>query len=561
MKRIFAFSAFLAVSLVLAVTVAPRPLMAEERDGGVEEFSAYSVARLKLFEGTAWVRMPDTKEWEEFTTNSPIPEKSRISIPEGSEAELQFHGGQFVLLTSGTEVDVRRLDEEVSSFRLRSGEIRFDLPQDDFSPTRVAIPDDGTASFPVPGRYWLFVKDDGRTRLVVRSGEAVVTVGGEDERVRAGEVATIDGGIRVAEYAGPDDEGYLAPPPLTEEEARVDAPPAAVRELSDYGDWVYSNDYGYVWRPMVAEGWSPYYYGRWVWVFPFGWTWLSYEPWGWYPYHFGWWVTDPVLGWVWSPYRSFVSVNLTFGRARVRHYHRGVRFVPGNVRFVREGGNYRWVPLRPGERFVRFGIGRSDTRIVRYERPLAKSSIFYRAGGTRGKGKAEWRDWSGRTKDRRTVVVGPSRDRGGSAPRVVAPPGRERSVPVRERPGSVRPEPRQRIERGSQAEPGKETQKPAVKSAPVEQKRESVPSGRYEKSNQQGVRTDTGSRRDSARPGSSGSPEKADKTVVPEKREKTVTKEKAEKRSPQVQEQKKRSIPPRSDEDDDRDGRKSGRSR
>ena len=182
-------SLFLVAMLALGAAVASRPAHAAETDADEEGFSAYSVARIKIFQGTAWIRSPDSGEWEETTTNSPITERTRVHIPEGSEAELQFHGGQFVLLAGGTEVDIKKFDETNSAFRLRSGEIRFDLPAEDFSPVGVAIPSGGKADFHVPGRYWLFVHDDGQTHLVVRSGESTVSTGKGVFGVKAGQTA------------------------------------------------------------------------------------------------------------------------------------------------------------------------------------------------------------------------------------------------------------------------------------------------------------------------------------------------------------------------------------
>ncbi len=478
MKRISAFSVSMVALVVLSVAALSKPVLAEENENGDEGFSAYSVARLKVFEGTAWVRLPDSGEWDEFTTNSPVPEKSRVNVPEGSEAELQFHGGQFVLLTGGTEIDVRRFDEKASAFRLRSGEIRFDLPPEDFSPTRVMIPGDGKVNFPVPGRYWLSIREDGQTRLVVRTGEAAVTVEREDFRVKAGEAAMIGEGVRVTAYTGHEEDKYAAPPPLTEEERKVEAPPATVQELRNYGEWVNTVDYGYVWRPRVVVGWTPYYYGRWAWVSPFGWTWVSYEPWGWYPYHYGWWVTDPVFGWVWCPYRSFATVSLTFGYSSVRYYHRGTYFYPGTVRFVREGGTVRWIPLRPGERFTRAGFTRSDPRLVRWERPLERNAVFVRTGGDRGKG--EWRDWSAVRKDRRDVVVRARGERiGQPPPRPVAP--RRDGGAVKGRTEGVRPDKPARVQPRTQPDRNRVGRPPEEKRLPEKRGPETVPPVRTER--------------------------------------------------------------------------------
>ena len=325
-----------------------------------------------------WVRPSDGGDWEEFSSNSPIPPRSRVSVPDGSEAELQFHGGQFVLLTSGTDLEVRDLEEGKSDFRLRAGEIRFDLPQDDFAPVSVRVPGGALAQFPVPGRQWLTVTDTNETRLVVRRGSAVVTVEGGEHHLLAGQEAVIGRDVAIGQYRGGAEESAETPPPSEGAEAPADAPPVVVSELREYGEWVNVPTYGTVWRPRVATGWSPYVYGRWVWISPYGWTWVSNEPWGWYPYRCGYWLTDPFYGWIWSPYNAFVSVNFVFGSNRYQHHNVYLR--PATVRFVPAGGNVRWVPLRPGERYRPAGYARGDARLARWNRPLDRGRVFVRRG-------------------------------------------------------------------------------------------------------------------------------------------------------------------------------------
>jgi hypothetical protein len=441
MKRYI--SLFLAALIAFAGASLSSPAFAAEGEADEEGFSAYSVARLKIFQGTAWIRSPDSGEWEEVTTNTPVTERSRVNIPAGSEAELQFHGGQFVLLTEGTEVDVSKFDETNTVFRLRSGEVRFDLPSDDFSPVRMAIPSGSKVDFNVPGRYWLNVRENGQTRLVVRSGEGSVSHEKGAFGVKAGEEAVIGADVHIAAYEGVPEEEAAPPPPLSEEERQAEVPPAAAYELRNYGDWVHSADYGWVWQPRTAAGWSPYYYGRWAWVSPYGWTWVSYEPWGWYPYHFGWWASDPFLGWVWCPFRSFVSVSFAFGHSHFFHHHGNAFFFPATVRFVRDGRSVRWVPLRPGERFVRSGFTRTDARLARFERPLQRGTVFTRAD--RG-GKREWREWTSVRRDRQTVQV---RERAArpSGEAVRRPgPSREERPAVRTPAERIRPERQERVQ-------------------------------------------------------------------------------------------------------------------
>ena len=100
------------------------------------------------------------------------------------------------------------------------------------------------------------------------------------------------------------------------------------RRSDAYGDWAYTNDYGWIWRPHVTVvnnyiNWAPYRYGNWAWISPYGWTWVGYEPWGWAPYHYGRWVYYNNY-WAWCPrsqyYRNrswwrpaLVAFNISFG--------------------------------------------------------------------------------------------------------------------------------------------------------------------------------------------------------------------------------------------------------
>ncbi|MFO7734546.1 MAG: FecR domain-containing protein, partial [Candidatus Aminicenantes bacterium] len=58
-----------------------------------------------------------------------------------------------------------------------------------------------------------------------------------------------------------------------------------------YGEWLWDDFLGYVWRPFIDNarypwGWQPYYYGRWAYSSG-GMFWVPQEPWGWIPYHLG----------------------------------------------------------------------------------------------------------------------------------------------------------------------------------------------------------------------------------------------------------------------------------
>jgi hypothetical protein len=114
-------------------------------------------------------------------------------------------------------------------------------------------------------------------------------------------------------------------------------------ELSPYGTWVYNYDYGYVWLPNVAPGFTPYATdGYWL-LSDQGWTWVSYYSWGWAPFHYGRWYFDPSYGPIWVP-----------------DYEWG----PGWVTWRSSGEYYGWAPIGPG---VSISIAYSNGYNLPYE--------------------------------------------------------------------------------------------------------------------------------------------------------------------------------------------------
>lgn len=86
-------------------------------------------------------------------------------------------------------------------------------------------------------------------------------------------------------------------------------------QLSPYGDWIYSPDYGYVWRPYFdnPESFRPYSSnGNWVYT-DYGWTWASDYNWGWATFHYGRWDFDDYLGWMWIPGYEWAPAWVTWG--------------------------------------------------------------------------------------------------------------------------------------------------------------------------------------------------------------------------------------------------------
>lgn len=86
-------------------------------------------------------------------------------------------------------------------------------------------------------------------------------------------------------------------------------------QLTPYGEWISTSEYGYVWRPYIdpTEGFMPYS-SRGNWAFTnLGWTWVSDYDWGWATFHYGRWYYDDFLGWMWIPGYEWAPAWVTWG--------------------------------------------------------------------------------------------------------------------------------------------------------------------------------------------------------------------------------------------------------
>jgi hypothetical protein len=98
-------------------------------------------------------------------------------------------------------------------------------------------------------------------------------------------------------------------------------------ELSPYGRWINSPQYGSVWSPYVDRGFQPYSTNGYWEVTEYGNTWVSDYEWGWAPFHYGRWSHDDYNGWFWVP---------------------GYEWGPAWVNWRSGGDYYGWAPLGPG---------------------------------------------------------------------------------------------------------------------------------------------------------------------------------------------------------------------
>jgi len=284
------------------------------------------VARLSFIHGSAKVRHAGEKDWTKVTLNLPIVEGDEVVTDSDSRVEVQFDkdshlrleensylkvstlqpAGIAVSINLGTmNVRLREFNKDAQFFEIdapkttlaveRSGSYRVDAGREGSPEVRTSIRAGGEARV-YSDTAGFTLKNDRSAKIFIDGANA-----GEWETTDAGKLAddfdawTLDRDdiitrrLKSASYGKYyDDDIYGAD------------------DLTDYGAWTNTRDYGWVWKPFDASvaqysGWSPYRYGQWSWVPPFGWTWVGDEPWGWATYHHGRWIWAGGA-WAWAPY-------------------------------------------------------------------------------------------------------------------------------------------------------------------------------------------------------------------------------------------------------------------
>lgn len=310
-------------------------------------------ARLSLVQGDVVIQSRDTgPEWAAASINLPLLPGDKIWVPDDGRAEIQFLGGTYLRADRNTSLDITKLkrDEEgkVIQAAIPQGRIYVNY--------RGAAAGDSVFQVDTPfvsamaygrAKFDINVYENGHTEVSVTAGVVYVESQNGNSKVDAGNMIS----IRADNYAElspvrPRDEwikwnlsrdSYLTG-------ARTSSrylPPELDVYSSDFdenGRWVYTSDYGYVWRPLiVVNNWAPYRTGRWCWINS-DYIWVSYEPWGWAPYHYGRWAFRVGIGWFWVP----PAINAAF-------------WAPGFVAWIYTPTYVSWVPLAPGETYYGHG--------------------------------------------------------------------------------------------------------------------------------------------------------------------------------------------------------------
>lgn len=306
------------------------------------------LARTTYLVGDTVFNSPDSKDWDALSPNFTLREGDHLWAGDNSKMEVGFAGGNYAWLNYDSELDVTRLEQTDKGYTLQAG-----LPSGEAS-FMVARPrvgvvfqvDAPNASVRAYGeaRFRVSVASDGSSQVGVSDGSVEVESDKGITDIKPGEMAEVaaDGDVNITSL--PAQDGWDR---WVDSRAHIYARPGRSarylpadmeqysHEFDQGGRWVDAPDYGNVWVPTVAPGWSPYSNGRWCWIGG-NYVWLPYDPW-YAPFHYGRWTWSVSIGWFWAP-------PVTVGY-----------WSPGYVSWV-WGPNYvGWVPLAPREVYYGYG--------------------------------------------------------------------------------------------------------------------------------------------------------------------------------------------------------------
>ena len=408
-------------------------------DDDIDYFENRRVARITVTRGDVQIRRAGETEWEEAAPNVPLLEGDRIATGENSRLEVQFNDRNYLRVDENSLLKIVTLREEgvamslpEGSLSLRLSEINKDREyfEIDAPNTTVSARKEGLYRVDAPRE-----RDEREVRVsVTGGGEARVYTENSGFTIRNGRLARVflDG-----DYAGEfemtaarsfsDDfdrwtgerEDYIARR-RNNSRSYYDPSIYGAAELEEYGDWIFTDDYGYVWRPYRTTissygNWSPYRYGHWRHLPGFGWTWIADEPWGWATSHYGRWVYVGG-GWVWSPYDSW----------RRRAY-----WQPALVIFANVGRNVCWYPM-PYHYGYRHRRDRSRTIIYNNTTVVVNQKVkpVYQVNEIHSKPKAWMQTYAG-------AVSGVPLEEFGKGKRMIRPVGLETAKKAVETPPIV----------------------------------------------------------------------------------------------------------------------------
>jgi len=296
-----------------------------------------SHGRVSFAEDSGLIKGNDDADWSFAALNSLVMPGDQIWADEEGVLELEFSGGTYIRLADGSRMEVIETPPVAvyqgwqGSFYIQrvtrsNGDVNFETPV-------------GSMSVNKNTQVRVDILKEGATTISVRWGSVNFTdLDGRTFRVNGGKRVYIDPGYSPSDptaFNRADEDSFdkwnrdraraiaigseYMPAINT---AAADAP-IGMRDLNDYGDWVYV-DNRYFWRPTVVNNYIPYRRGSWSFVANQGHVWVGDYPFSYVTSHHGFWHNHHRHGWIWA-------YNHTYS--------------PAYAATVRYGDRFVWAPL------------------------------------------------------------------------------------------------------------------------------------------------------------------------------------------------------------------------
>jgi hypothetical protein len=312
------------------------------------------VARIAYITGSVSFEPASVDGWVDASLNYPMTTGDNLYTDNGARAVLRI-GQNAIRLNSGTNFQFVNLSDNVVQTSINAGSLSLRVRHlFDGESWEVDTPN-GAVTLLRTGEYRVDT-DASRnaTMVTVRAGDIEITANNQSFPVHSGQTAYFDNSGNPPDVQAanqPDDFDSF----ISSRDRLEDVPPpqyvspdmVGYEDLNANGDWHNTSDYGQVWTPRVAAGWTPYHQGHWAWVEPWGWTWVDDEPWGFAPFHYGRWAYVHN-SWSWCP--GAVSARVYYAPALVA-FVGGGGFSAGVSIGGGGGGLVGWFPLGPREAY------------------------------------------------------------------------------------------------------------------------------------------------------------------------------------------------------------------
>jgi Family of unknown function (DUF6600)/FecR protein len=271
---------------------------------------------------------------ETAVLNLPLGPGDVIQTTAGRRTEIQFDNGTIVRLDLDSRLKIETVMAQslssvskISNLILQKGQVYVMYRK--YSSLEIFQLVTPGAAVKIDHNSVVLIRlaEDGSTDVQVERGKAYLLCGADkthlsQKRINAKQrgIVSAENRVELAEYEGLSDfkawnesinshfpelhEGNTLPKPIRNVSTAVFE--FAQKFGNMYGEWIWHDLYGYVWRPYLNDQrypwgtWQPYINGSWT-SYGQDMFWVPSEPWGWVPYHLGIWMWDTKKGWMWLP--------------------------------------------------------------------------------------------------------------------------------------------------------------------------------------------------------------------------------------------------------------------